>query len=180
MLWHSIVHRLPCSEQHILALCRTRQSKLTSQTRVPRHQLPSDLLAAAHKQMHDGHSLWLFDIIYFPLGCYRKDLKKPLMIYRCGCTRGCFHSLKQPPLAVDVAIAIAGSYCTLALGSVGKTLPSLQCVMNEIHIVGFAWNNVSLLCVCFKCRRSLIIEFVGTNNISTWNVCIHRKSGSSI
>ncbi|AQK86491.1 Ras-related protein RABE1c, partial [Zea mays] len=94
---------------------RTRQSKLTSQTRVPRHQLPSDLLAAAHKQMHDGHSLWLFDIIYFPLGCYRKDLKKPLMIYRCGCTRGCFHSLKQPPLAVDVAIAIAGSYCTLAL-----------------------------------------------------------------
>ncbi|AQK86490.1 Ras-related protein RABE1c [Zea mays] len=102
---------------------RTRQSKLTSQTRVPRHQLPSDLLAAAHKQMHDGHSLWLFDIIYFPLGCYRKDLKKPLMIYRCGCTRGCFHSLKQPPLAVDVAIAIAGSYCTLALDPLEKLSP---------------------------------------------------------
>jgi hypothetical protein len=118
--------------------CRTRQSKLTSQTRVLRHQLPSDLPAAAHKQMHNGHNHWLFDIIYFPLGCYRKNLKKPLMIYWCGCTRVCFHSLKQPPLAVDVAIAIAGSYCTLDLDPLENPLPSLQCVMKEIHVVGFA------------------------------------------
>jgi hypothetical protein len=162
--------------------CRTRQSKLTSQTRVLRHQLPSDLPAAAHKQMHNGHNHWLFDIIYFPLGCYRKNLKKPLMIYWCGCTRVCFHSLKQPPLAVDVAIAIAGSYCTLDLDPLENPLPSLQCVMKEIHVVGFASYRSMHGITCRSGVNCCVLFYVAVLSgvFHTWNVCIHGKSEYSI
>ena len=141
--------------------CRTRQSKLTSQTRVLRHQLPSDLPAVAHKQIHNGRNHWLVDIIYFPLGCYRKNLKKTLMIYWW------LYSCLLPFFEATTSCCWR-SYCYCwellhsGFGSVGKTSP-LPTVCNEwnpcrwVCILSInAWNNVSLwcelLCAFFCCR----------------------------
>jgi hypothetical protein len=84
--------------------------------------------------MHKLPSHSLFDIIYFLHRCYRKSLKKLLVVlmWLDLCLLPLFVATT---LAVDVAIAFAESTCTLGFRSV-KNL-SLQC--NEIHVVGFAF-----------------------------------------
>jgi hypothetical protein len=71
----------------------------------------------------------VFGIIYFLHRCYRKSLKKLLVIlmwlYLC-----LLLLFEATTLAVDVAIAFAGSSCTLGFRSV-KNL-SLQCVMKSM------------------------------------------------
>ena len=89
--------------------------------------------------MCNVHDHWLFDVIYFPLGCYRKNLKKPLMIYLM------WLYLCLLPFFEAITSCCWRSYCYCwellhsGFPSVEKTLPSLQCVMNEIHVVGFAF-----------------------------------------
>lgn len=96
--------------------------------------------------MHEIPYHSLFDIIYFSCRCYRKSLKKLLVIlmwlYLC-----LLPLFEATTLAVDVAIAFAGSSCTLGFQS-DKNF-SLQCVMKSmslgLHLSINAWNNVLLL-----------------------------------
>ena len=119
-IWNSIATN---DLSDISLLCRRKQSKLTSQTRVPSKQLVSDPLAAAHKRCATSMIIGYLMLFISRLAVIGRIWRSHLWYTWCGCTCVCFHSLKQSPLAVDVAIAIAGSYCTLDFGPLKKISP---------------------------------------------------------
>ena len=130
----------------LFLFCRTRPSRLTRQ-KAPTHQRLQDLLAAGLKGLLGPGGHCLFDIIQFLLVCYRKNVKKKAMTYDTDLVVPifCLPFFEATTLAFDVAVAIAGSYCTLDFQSVEP----LATVCNHflIHAVGLLWFLSSNQCM---------------------------------
>jgi hypothetical protein len=108
----------------IFLLCRTRQLRLTTkQMGVMRHLQPRDLPAAAHKGCTNFPVIRYLTLFIFCIAVIGKNLKRLLvalmLLYLC-----LLPLFEATTLAVDVAIAFAGSSCTLGFRYV-KNLPTV-------------------------------------------------------